>query len=82
MVGPALGGGLLVTVGADGAYLLIAVVFGLAALVATTLRYQPLKRDADAESNPFAHLVGGLRYVRASRLLVGSCARAGCWSAS
>ena len=71
MVGPALGGGLLVTVGADGAYLLIAAVFGLAALVATTLRYEPLKRDADAESNPLAHLVGGLRYVRASRLLVG-----------
>ncbi len=71
MVGPAVGGGLLITVGADGAYLLIAAVFGLAALVATTLHYAPLKRDAEAKSNPLAHLVGGLRYARARRLLVG-----------
>ena len=71
MVGPALGGGLLVTVSADGAYLLMAVVFGLAALVATSLRYTPLKPDTDPESNPFAHLIGGLHYVRTSRLLIG-----------
>ena len=71
MVGPALGGGLLVTVSADGAYLLMAVVFGLAALVATSLRYTPLKPDTDPESSPFAHLIGGLHYVRTSRLLIG-----------
>jgi hypothetical protein len=70
-VNDAIGGGLLVTAGADVAYLFIGAIFVVAALVATTLVYTPLERDRDAATSPFAHLVGGLRYVRTSRLLIG-----------
>ncbi|MCZ6706859.1 MAG: MFS transporter [Chloroflexi bacterium] len=69
MIGPALGGGLLITVGAEGAYFLMAGVFVAAALVAATLVYVPRPRGAEAAS-PLSDLVAGLRYVRASHLLV------------
>lgn len=73
MIGPALGGALFVTVGADGAYLLMGVVFAAAALMATRLRYAPLEREAaDDERGTFAYLASGLRYARSSRLIVGA----------
>ncbi len=71
MIGPALGGFLFVTVGAEGAYLLMAGVFVLAALAATRLQYTSIARAPDEGESPLRHLMGGLRYVRTSRLLVG-----------
>lgn len=70
-IGPALGGFLFVTVGAEGAYLLMAGVFGLAALAATRLQYTSIARAPEEGESPLQHLLGGLRYVRTSRLLVG-----------
>ncbi len=72
MVGPALGGALIVTVGAEGAYLLMGAVFAMAALLATRLRYAAIERDAADTEGPIAHLVSGLRYARSSRLIVGA----------
>ncbi|MDA0351255.1 MAG: MFS transporter [Chloroflexi bacterium] len=72
MAGPALGGGLFVTVGAEGAYLLMGCVFLVAALVASTLRYTAIGRDVDDHSGLLQHFAGGLRYVRTSRLLIGA----------
>jgi MFS family permease len=72
MIGPALGGGLIVTVGAEGAYFLMAVVFVAAALVASTLSYTRIEVDPSNTERPLAYLVSGLRYARASRLIVGT----------
>lgn len=72
MVGPALGGGLIVTVGAEGAYLLMGGVFAVAALLAMRLQYTAIERDASDTEGPIAHLVSGLRYARSSRLIVGA----------
>ena len=72
MIGPALGGGLLVTVGAEGAYLLMGVMFTAAALVARTLRYRPAAREAEADASALSYLFSGLNYARRSRLLVGA----------
>lgn len=71
MLGPALGGWLFVTVGADGAYLLMGGVFGLAALAATRLQYASVAGGPAEGESPLRYLLGGLRYVRTSRLLVG-----------
>ena len=71
MLGPALGGWLFVTIGADGAYLLMGGVFGLAALAAARLSYTSVARGLEGDESPLQHLLGGLRYVRTSRLLVG-----------
>jgi len=71
MIGPALGGWLFVTVGAEGAYLLMSGVFMLAALAATRLQYTSIARGPDEGESLLQHLLGGLRYVRTSRLLVG-----------
>ena len=72
MIGPALGGGLFVTVGADGAYLLMGLVFAAAALLAMRLQYTPMERAVDDVERPFAYLMSGLRYARSSRLMVGA----------
>ena len=72
MIGPALGGGLIVTVGAEGAYLLMGGVFAVAALLATRLRYTPPVRAADDVEAPWSYLVSGLKYARSSRLIVGA----------
>jgi MFS family permease len=71
MIGPALGGGLLVTVGAEGAYLLMGVMFTAAVLVARTLRYTPAPREAGSDASALSYLFSGLNYARRSRLLVG-----------
>ncbi len=70
MVGPALGGALIITVGAEGGYFLMAGMFALAALVALSLDYTPHVREAELQS-PLQSAFSGLRHVRASRLLVG-----------
>jgi len=70
MLGPALGGWLFVTIGPDGVYLLMGIAFVCSALLATRVGYTGHAREAVAES-PLRHLLGGLSYVRASRLLVG-----------
>lgn len=72
MIGPALGGGLIVTVGAEGAYLLMGGVFAMAALLATRLRYTPPVRAADDVEAPLPYLISGLKYARSSRLIVGA----------
>jgi predicted MFS family arabinose efflux permease len=72
MAGPALGGGLMVTVGADGAYLLMAGVFAAAVLVASTIRYEAVAPDGSETLSPLRHVISGLRYVRASQLMVGA----------
>ena len=74
MIGPALGGGLIVTVGAEGAYFLGAAVFTLAALVASTLTYQRLVQPDEQRGSPWHGLLDGLRYVRKRNLLLGALA--------
>jgi len=71
-LGPALGGLLFVTVGADRVYLLMGGIFVLALLIATTLRYTPIERGTQEQESPFKHLVSGLRHARSSRLIVGT----------
>ncbi|HJN93266.1 MAG TPA: MFS transporter, partial [Dehalococcoidia bacterium] len=69
MIGPALGGALIVTVGAEGCYFLMSAAFGFAALVAMSLDYTPHVRDEVAQS-PAQSLMEGLRRVRRTRLLL------------
>ncbi len=69
MIGPALGGALIVTVGAEGGYFLMSAAFGFAALVAMSLDYTPHVRDEVAQS-PAQSLMEGLRRVRRTRLLL------------
>tara|TARA_Y100000588_G_scaffold387660_1_gene485913 strand:+ start:728 stop:1999 length:1272 start_codon:yes stop_codon:yes gene_type:complete len=71
MVGPAVGGALFVTVGADGAYLLMSAIFIAATLVAIRLRYTTHKHVTDG-AGPLAALTSGLRYARSSKIIVGT----------
>ncbi|MDP6822107.1 MAG: MFS transporter [Dehalococcoidia bacterium] len=71
IIGPFAGGVFMATVGPEGAYVTGVVLFLLAALVATTLRYErPAATGAGA--GVFTDLAEGVRYIRASRLMVGT----------
>ncbi len=71
IIGPFAGGVFMATVGPEGAYVTGVVLFLLAALVATTLRYdRPAATGSGA--GVFTDLAEGVRYIRASRLMVGT----------
>jgi len=71
IVGPFTGGVFMATIGPEGAYITGIVLFLAAALIATTLKYE---RPAATGSGQgvFADLAEGFRYIRASRLMVGT----------
>ncbi len=71
MIGPALGGALIVTVGTSGAYILACTVCALAAVVASTLTYQKLSHGPTG-NGLLQGVLDGLRYVRKRNLLLGA----------
>jgi MFS family permease len=71
IIGPFTGGVFMATIGPEGAYITGIVLFLMAAFVATTLNY---KRPAATTSGAgvLADLADGVRYIRASQLMVGT----------
>jgi MFS family permease len=70
MLGPFLGGALLVGVGVEAAFFVEAVTFIAAALVVASLRYAPPVREGP-RATPLRDVAEAFRYVRASQLLMG-----------
>ncbi|MCH7907538.1 MAG: MFS transporter [Chloroflexi bacterium] len=71
IIGPFAGGVFMATIGPEGAFTLGVVLFISAALVATTLRYTRTE-SAGSHRGVIADLAEGVRYIRASRLMVGT----------
>ncbi|MDA0790790.1 MAG: MFS transporter [Proteobacteria bacterium] len=70
MLGPVLGGGLYVTLGIEGAFLMTMVFYGLCFVLLLGLAH----RDAPApttDASPFHRLMEGFRELQQSRLLIG-----------
>lgn len=74
MAGPALGGGLIVTTGAEGAYFVATGVFLAGAALAMSVRHERAAPASDVVPAAWRELRDGVRYVRASSLLVGALA--------
>lgn len=71
IIGPFTGGVFMATIGPEGAYITGIVLFLMAALVATTLKYaRPVATTSGA--GVIADLAEGVRYIRASQLMVGT----------
>jgi predicted MFS family arabinose efflux permease len=73
MVGPVLGGVLMVTLGLAGVYVLGAVVYGVCALILVRVAYQAAGLPGSAPSFT-AMLREGWRFTRARRTIVGALA--------
>ena len=73
MLGPFIGGLLLVTIGAQGGFMLGTVLYFIGMLIALTIKYQ---RRAPLQSIPSTRtqVVEGVRYISRSQLLVGTLA--------
>lgn len=71
IIGPFAGGVFFATVGPEGAYLMGVALFLIAATVASTLPYERPASDGAARS-VMAELAEGVRYIRASRLMVAT----------
>ncbi|MDA1256876.1 MAG: MFS transporter [Chloroflexi bacterium] len=71
IVGPFTGGVFMATIGPEGAYVTGIVLFLSAALIATTLRYARPQSDG-THRGVIAELAEGAKYIRASRLMVGT----------
>lgn len=71
IIGPFAGGVFMATIGPEGAYVTGIVLFVAAAAVATTLRYERPASD-NSHRGVFTELAEGARYIRASRLMVGT----------
>ncbi len=69
VIGPALGGLLIPTLGMGGAYGLIAVIYLLDVLALVLLKGGPQHR-ADAKESPVKSLLGGLKYVRGNQTVL------------
>lgn len=70
VLGPALGGLLLETVGLQGTYLLAAVFHGASFYLMAGLAYRAV-RPPDGRWKVFSNVVEGLRYIRSRRAIVG-----------
>ena len=73
MLGPALGGLLLETLGLEGAYVLGAALYGLGGLLLLSLAYVSSATPA-REEGLFASIAAGLRAVRGNRAMTGMLA--------
>ena len=73
LLGPAIGGLLMETVGLQGVYLSTVVL--LAGSLALTLRLRPDPRSGGAPAAPFlANLIAGMRYARSRGAIIGALA--------
>jgi len=70
IVGPALGGLVLQTIGIAGVYALATFCYVLCAVLAFGV-ISPARPAMKIQKNIFAHIIEGLRYVRGERRLVG-----------
>jgi len=70
IVGPALGGLVLQTIGITGVYALATICYALAAVLVLGV-VSPARPIMTISQGLFAHIVEGLRYVRGERRLVG-----------
>ncbi len=71
IIGPFTGGVFMATIGPEGAYVTGIALFLIAALVASTLRYRRPVATGSGRG-VFVDLAEGVRYIRASRLMVGT----------
>ncbi|MDP7160045.1 MAG: MFS transporter [Dehalococcoidia bacterium] len=71
ILGPIIGGTFFATVGPEGGFMLGVVLYGLALLVALSMRYTPPGRETET-SGPFQQIREGVSYIRGSRLMVGT----------
>ena len=71
IIGPFSGGVFMATIGPEGAFVTGIVLFISAALVATTLTYTRVG-SAGSHRGVKTELLEGVRYIRASRLMVGT----------
>jgi len=71
ILGPILGGTFLATIGPEGGFMLGVVLYGIAFLIALSMRYQPPGKETTRQG-AFQQIREGVSYIRGSRLMVGT----------
>lgn len=71
ILGPMAGGVFFATVGPQGGFLLGVILYSAALIVGLTMRYQPVVVES-VRTGPIQQIVEGVRYIRGSRLMVGT----------